>query len=94
MPSLHIEHAITDLATWMKAFTAFADVRRGAGVIAEHVRQPVDDDGFIVVDLEFETTEQASSFLDFLRTTVWTAPENAPALLGTPEATVLHSVEL
>ncbi|HEX9547813.1 MAG TPA: hypothetical protein VF942_10770 [Acidimicrobiales bacterium] len=94
MPSLHIEHPITDLATWTTAFTAMADGRREMGVSAETVRHPVGDETFVVVDLEFGTTEQARSFLQFLETQVWAVPEKAPALAGTPEARILEPVTL
>lgn len=94
MPTLHIEHAITDLDTWQGAFEALHEVRRQAGVVAEVVRQPVDDPNRVVLDLEFDTTEHASAFLDFLQTHVWAVPENAPALAGIPTATVLDTVTL
>ena len=92
MATLHIEHAITDLDTWMGAFTAFAEARRGAGVRAERIQQPTDDDKFIVVDLEFDSTEAAAGFLRFLETQVWTVPENAPALDGAPRTMILEPV--
>lgn len=92
MPSLHIEHAITDLSTWTSAFTAFASVRQEAGVRHEQVRQPVGDPHFVVVDLDFDSVEQAEAFLGFLRSHVWAVPENSPALAGTPDAKVLESV--
>jgi hypothetical protein len=92
MPSLHIEHAITDLDTWQNAFDPLHEVRRQAGVVAEVVRQPVDDPNRIALDLEFDTLEHASAFLDFLQTHIWPVPENAPALLGTPTATVLDTI--
>ena len=34
MPTLHIEHAITDLATWQAAFDRFAERRTAAGLAA------------------------------------------------------------
>ncbi len=49
MATLHIEHPITDLQTWLGAFTRFEDARRKAGVRAQRVRQPVDDDKYIYV---------------------------------------------
>jgi hypothetical protein len=94
MASLHIEHPITDLATWKKAFTAIAEIRRRAGVTGERVRHPEGDETFVVVDLEFATSEQAHVFLHFLESQIWAVPENAPALAGTPEARVLESVQL
>jgi len=94
MPSLHIEHRITDLATWTTAFSSFGEVRQRAGVRQEQVRHPIDDPSFVVIDLEFDSIEQADAFLGFLRSQVWAVPENSPALVGAPRAKVLESVEL
>ena len=94
MATLHIEHPITDLATWSAAFNALAEARRHAGVVAEQVHQPVGDPQFIVVDLDFDSSEHAEAFLGFLRSVVWAVPESSPALAGAPEAKVLERVEL
>jgi hypothetical protein len=92
LATLHIEHEITDLDTWLSAFAAFAEARRTAGVTTEWIRQPVSDDRYIVVDLDFDTVEGASAFLEFLTSVVWQVPENAPALAGTPRTMILRSV--
>jgi hypothetical protein len=92
MPTLHIEHPITDLETWLSAFSAFADARRQAGVRGERVQQPVDNPRHIVVDLDFGTVEEAEAFLRFLRDQVWAIPENAPALAGAPATMILERV--
>lgn len=92
MPSLHIEHAVTDLATWTEAFGRFAEIRRRAGVTGETVRRAHGDDRAVVIDLEFDTVDQAQAFLQFLRTEVWAIPTNSPALVGTPVARVLEPV--
>jgi hypothetical protein len=92
MPTLHIEHAISDLDTWLSAFNRFADARQQAGVRGERVQRPVDDPRYIVVDLDFDTVEEADSFLRFLKTQVWAISENAPALEGTPETMILRPV--
>lgn len=94
MASLHIEHPVTDLATWTGAYRRFADVRRRAGVTAESVWHPDGDEARVVIDLEFDTVDQAHDFLQFLRVKVWAVPENSPALAGTPEATVLERVPI
>ena len=91
MPTLHIEHPITDLATWTAAFDSFAEVRRGAGVVGEQVRHPVGDDRFLVIDLEFGTVDEAERFEEFLRTQVWALPERSPALAGQPETRILQT---
>ena len=89
MSTLHIEHPITDYPTWKAAFDRFATARTQAGVTAYRIRQPEDDDRFIVVDLEFADTEAAHRFHGFLKDTVWGNPERSPALGGTPHARVL-----
>jgi hypothetical protein len=90
VPTLHIEHPITDFETWNAAFTRVADVRREAGVRAQRVQRPVDDPRYIVVDLDFDTVGEAEAFLGFLNTKVWAIPENAPALVGTPTTMILE----
>jgi hypothetical protein len=92
MPTLHIEHAITDLDTWLSAFNGFADARRQAGVRAERIQQPVDDPAYIVVDLDFGTVDEAGAFLRFLQDQVWAIPENAPALAEAPSTMILEQV--
>lgn len=91
MVTLHIEHPITDLDTWRSAFDGFAEARRRAGVRADRVHTPIDDPNYVVVDLEFDTPEDAAAFLHFLETEVWANPERAPALAGTPRARILRT---
>jgi hypothetical protein len=83
MHTLHIEHAISDLATWQSAFARFADTRAASGVVREVIRQPVEDDRSVVVDPDF---------LEILRTRVWSVPDNSPALVGSPTTRILRAV--
>ena len=93
MPTLHIEHAITDFDTWTRAFNGFADVRRSAGVREQRVQRPVDDSKFVVIDLDFDSTEDANAFLKFLKSRVWGNPASSPALAGAPATMILeHAV--
>lgn len=94
MPTLHIEHEINDFETWNTAFARFAEFRRTSGVKAQHVRRPVGDAHYVVIDLDFDTVSEADTFLQFLETTVWASPANSPALVGSPRARVLESVDL
>ena len=93
MATLHIEHPISDLDTWLGAFNNFADARRNAGVRAQHVRQPVSDSRFIVLDLEFDDVEAAHSFKKFLEDVVWQSRDLSPGLDGVPTASVLEDVD-
>lgn len=90
MTSLHIEHPITDYDAWRSVFDGFAQVRREAGVVGERVSRPVDDPRYIVVGLDFDSTEHAASFLRFLETQVWTSATSAPALAGRPKTAILE----
>jgi len=92
MATLHIEHPISDLETWLGAFGRFAEARKKAGVRAERIAQPVDDDHYIYVALDFDTVEKAEAFRRFLETTVWASAEASPALKGKPTARVLEEV--
>jgi hypothetical protein len=90
MTTLQIEHPITDFATWSAAFGRFAEMRRQGGVRGERVTRPIDDDRYVVVELDFTTREQAERFLGFLETRVWAVPESSPALVGTPQTRLLE----
>ena len=92
--TLLIEHAISDLETWLGAFTRFQAAREKAGVRAHRVRQPVDDDRYVLVTLDFDSVEEAEAFKRFLETTVWASADASPALAGPPRARVLTDVEV
>ena len=91
LATLHIEHPISDLATWLGAFNQFADARRDAGVTAERIHQPVDDDQYIVVQLDFDTVEAAEHFKGFLESVVWQSRDLSPGLVGSPTARILRA---
>jgi hypothetical protein len=92
--TLHIEHPISDLSTWLGAFDRFGEARRRAGVRAQRVSRPVDDDRYIVVDLDFDTVDQAAAFKRFLEERVWASREASPGLAGRPRARILEEVEI
>ena len=90
MTTLHIEHAISDFGTWSAAFERFAKTRAKFGVRAQRVQHPIDDPNYVVIDLDFDTPDEASRFLGFLHTKVWSSASNAPALVGTPHTKILQ----
>jgi hypothetical protein len=90
MPTLHIEHAITDFTTWKSAFDRFSSLRDEAHVRHHRVQRPVGDLHYVVIDLDFDTTAEADAFLEVLRTRVWSSPANSPALAGTPQTAILE----
>jgi hypothetical protein len=88
MFTLRIEHPITDVGVWRQAFDRFADARQRAGVERCRVQQPVDDDHYISIDLDFGSSQQAEEFRGFLQERVWSSPESAPGLAGTPQTRI------
>jgi hypothetical protein len=93
MATLHIEHAISAFDEWKAAFDRFGEMRTAAGVRGHTIRRPVDDDHFVVIDLEFDSAPAATAFLGILRERVWPSKENAPALVGAPQARVLEDAD-
>jgi hypothetical protein len=90
MTTLRIEHPIVDFDLWRKAFDGFADARARAGVTRHRILSPVDDDRYVAIDLDFPTADAAQAFLDFLHTKVWSSPQTAPALAGTPKTRIFQ----
>lgn len=93
MSTLHIEHAVSDFATWKAAFDRFAPFRIESGVRGHSIRRPYDDPAYVVLDLDFDDVPAAQRFLDFLQTRVWTSRENSPALVGAPRTSILETAE-
>jgi hypothetical protein len=93
MPTLHIEHAVTDFGTWSAAFGRFAGARRQAGVRRQRVQRPAGDPNYVVIDLDFDSVDEAAGFLRFLQAKVWTSSASSPALIGTPQTRILELAE-
>jgi hypothetical protein len=92
MTTLHIEHSITDFTVWNAAFDRFAEARRQAGVRAHRIQRPIDDDKYVILDLDFDGVDNAERFLTFLRTNVWAVKANSPGLVGSPVTRILEPV--
>jgi hypothetical protein len=92
MATLHIEHPISDLKTWLTAFAKFAEARQKAGVRAERVYQPIEDSKYIVLDLDFDAVDDAVQFKNFLESNVWSSRAASPGLAGAPRARVLKRI--
>lgn len=92
MPTLRIEHATQDFATWKAAFDRDPVDRRGSGVLRYSIYQPIGDPGYVLIDLEFETVAQAESLLAAMKG-VWGSGAAGPALRGAPRTQILHTME-
>jgi len=92
MTTVHIEHPISDFATWKAAFDRAASIRAEYRVRAFEVFRPVDDPAYVVVRLELDNTDDANAFIGRLRQ-LWTNRDATPALRGTPQVRVLDRVD-
>jgi hypothetical protein len=92
MVTVRIEHPITSFERWKEAFDRDPVDRRGSGVRRYQILRPVDDPEFIMIDLDFDTRTEATSFVSAMRR-VWASPQAAPALGGSPRATIAEAVD-
>ena len=92
MPTLQLEHEISDFKTWKRAFDADPAQRAAHGVRAHRVGRPLGEPNYVVVDLDFDSAERAQAFRAVLDE-IWSSAEAAPALIGTPQVRIVETVE-
>ncbi|HCT81702.1 MAG TPA: hypothetical protein DGG94_09380 [Micromonosporaceae bacterium] len=93
MSTLHVEHKVTDFNAWKKVFDADPAERKKNGVRSYRVNRAVDDPNYIMMDLEFDSTDTAKAFLGKLRK-VWQTPQAAAQIgEGTPQVHIAETVE-
>jgi hypothetical protein len=90
MVTLRIQHAVPTYEAWKRAFDSDPVDRRGGGVRRYRVQRPVSDPKLVMIDLEFDTREQAESFVEKLRR-LWSGP--GKAVMIDPETWILETVE-
>jgi len=61
MHILRIEHAVPNFDAWKKAFDSDPLSRQRSGVRRYRILRPVDDAGYVMVDLEFDTLAEAEA---------------------------------
>lgn len=61
MVTLRIEHKIANYDGWKKAFDSDPINRKQSGVKCYRIYRPIDDDNFVVIDLDFDNAEQANT---------------------------------
>jgi hypothetical protein len=93
MATLRIEHSISDFPTWKEAFERFSTIRKQAGVRRYRIFRPVDDPAYVLLDLDFDEVNAAEGFLAVLRRDIWGSSQASPALVGSPQARIIETVE-
>ena len=92
MFTLQIEHGIKDYRMWKAAFDSDPLDRLASGVSAYRIATPVDDDHYVVLELDFRASAEAAAFLGRLQNDVWRSTAASPALAGAPKTRILEAV--
>lgn len=93
MITVHIEHPISNFDVWKAAFDRDPVDRAGSGVTHYRVARPLDDEAFVLIDLDFPSAGQAETFVERMRR-VWASPQAALGLGGaTPQVRITQPVE-
>jgi quinol monooxygenase YgiN len=90
MPILRIEHRVSDFDGWKQAFDSDPAGREQAGVRRYRVFRALDDPNHVMIDLEFNSTSEAETFLATMRE-VWRRVEGT--VMWTPQARIVEVVE-
>lgn len=91
--TLRIEHPVHAFEPWKAAFDADPVDRAGSGVRRYAVRRGVGDEAsVVVVDLDFDSPDEARAMLQRLKA-LWSTPPAARALAGAPVTTITELVE-
>ena len=90
MPILRIEHSVPDFNGWKQAFDTDPVDRKGSGVRRYQVLRSVEDPNYVMIDLEFDSLEQAEGLLTKMRR-VWSG--DGQKVMRNPQARIVDSVE-
>jgi hypothetical protein len=60
---LHIEHTVIDFDNWKASFDSYQEFREKSGVRRYQVSRPIDNPTFAMIDLEFDSLNQAEALL-------------------------------
>jgi hypothetical protein len=90
MPILRIEHAVPDFTAWKQAFDSDPADRKGSGVRRYQVMRSVEDPNYVMIDLEFDSLDEADGLLTKMRR-VWSG--DGQKVMRNPQARIVDSVE-
>ena len=90
MIMLRIEHPVPNFESWKEAFDSDPVGRRKSGVRRYQILRAVDDPNYVLIDLEFDTTQQAEALLAAMRV-VWGRVEGT--IMTNPKARIVEIAE-
>lgn len=80
MTTLHIENTVTDFEAWKKVFDKFERFRADQGVRSYRLSRRADNGNEVVVDLDFDTAQEATAFRGALEQ-IWRTPQSQQHLV-------------
>jgi hypothetical protein len=90
MPILRIEHPVPNFDHWKTAFDSDPVGRKRLGVRRYQIFRSIADPNYVMIDLEFDTKDEAESLLSAMRA-VWSRVEGS--VMSDPHARVVEMVE-
>lgn len=90
MPILRIEHSVPDFDGWKQAFDNDPADRKRSGVRRYQVLRSVEDPNYVMIDLEFDSLDEAEGLLTKMRR-VWSGA--GQKVMRNPQARIVDSVE-
>jgi len=90
MAQIRIRHEVSDYDTWKHMFDSDPLDRKGSGVRSYRVSRGAAEAGVVLIDLDFDTVEEASAMQARLLA-FWSSPDAPPLLKA--EAIVVETME-
>jgi hypothetical protein len=87
---LRIEHPVPNFDGWKQAFDSDPVGREKSGVRRYQILRAIDDPNFVMIDLEFDTIQQAEALLAAMRA-VWGRVEGT--IMTNPKARIVEAAE-
>jgi hypothetical protein len=93
MSTLRVELEVRDYDMWRNAFGQDSGGREQNGARRYRIFRAVDNERKVMLDVDFDTPEDAGRFLAIMERDVWPSPDKAPAKVGAPRTHILEMVE-
>jgi hypothetical protein len=87
---LRIEHPVPNFDGWKQAFDSDPVGRQKSGVRRYQILRAIDDPNYVMIDLEFDTVQQAEALLAAMRV-VWGRVEGT--IMTNPKARIVEITE-
>ncbi len=91
MPIVRIEHRVPEFGRWKQAFDSDPADRKGSGVRRYSILRLHDDPNCVMIDLAFDTTEEAEAFLTRMKA-IWNGP--GKSVVQGPSGRIAELVEV